>query len=121
MATPTTALLMRSDPAECRRTAKRLRRLGLAVESFGDESHLYARAITPTPRAASSVVILAEPTGPVVEDLEVLRSAHRATPMVIVGRGATPEVARRLRAACLPCEHPTVRELRDAIDAAVNA
>jgi hypothetical protein len=122
MATPTTALLMRSDAIACRVTAERLRRLGLVVTEFADEPHLYAHAISLVRgMERNPFVILAEPTGPMVRDLEVLRAGWRAMPMVLVGRGASPETARLLRAACVSRAQPTMKELRDAIDAAMVA
>jgi hypothetical protein len=120
MATPTTALLMRSDATACRVTAARLRGLGFAVREFDDDLHLYAHAISLGPNDAS-YVILAEPTNDMVRDLEVLRAGHRSTPMVLVGSTASPETARRLRAACVAREEPSTEELRAAIDIAVRA
>ena len=120
MATPTTALLLRSDAMACRVTAARLSRLGFAVKEFGDEAHLYAHAISLRP-GDPSYVILAEPTTDVVRDLEILRAVRRSTPMVLLGSAASPETARRLRAACVPREQPTSEELRAAIDVAVQA
>jgi hypothetical protein len=119
-AAPTTALLMRCDKAASRATAAALRRLGFAVAEFGDESHLYASAIrfAIAPEGDRRFVIIAEPTGDVVRDLEVLRSAHWPTPLVLVGPEASPAMARRLGAACLPCERPTPGALRRAIAAA---
>ena len=124
-AIPLTAFVMRSDATACRRTAIALRGLGFAVAEFGDGAHLYGHAI----RAASvsshrdrrSFVILAEPTDDVLQDLAVLRSGNWPTPLVLVGRDASPEVARALRAVCLSSETPTPRELQQAIDAALEA
>jgi hypothetical protein len=121
-ATPKTAFVMQSDPTACRRTGAALRDLGFAVTEFDDECHLYAQAIraAAAPRGdLGSLVILAEPTCAVLQDLEVLRSGHWPTPLVLIGGDVSPEVARRLRAACLPCERPTAQELRRAVDAAL--
>jgi hypothetical protein len=53
-----------------------------------------------------------------VRDLEMLRSGNWRTPLVLIGRKANPELARRLDAACLSSEQPTAEELRAAIAAA---
>jgi hypothetical protein len=124
MPTTPTAVLMRSDPSACRETAAMLRDLGFAVSACDDESHLYASAIRVAAAPEDelrSCVILAEATRDVLQDLEVLRSGNWHTPLVLVGRQASPEIARRLRAACLTREQPTPQELRRAIDAAVEA
>jgi hypothetical protein len=124
MAPVTTALVMRVDATRCRETASALRRLGLAVTEFGDGCRLYAHALalgTSRDHDRRSVVILAEPTLDVVRDLETLRSGSSPTPLVLVGDGATPEVARRLRAAYLACAQPTSQDLRKAIDLALQA
>lgn len=121
-ARPTTAFVMQSDGAACRRTAAALRDLGFAVAEFADEPHLYAetiRAAAEQHRDRRSFVILAEPTGEMLRDLEVLRSGRWPTPLVLVGAGASAEDARRLRAAWLPREHPTAEELRAAIETAL--
>jgi hypothetical protein len=95
---------------------------GLLRGRFGNEAHPYAHAlrVAAKPGDLRSFVILAEPTGEVLEDLAVLRSGHWPTPLVLLGRQASPDVARRLRAACLACDQPTAQELRRAIDAALE-
>jgi hypothetical protein len=122
-ATPMIAFVMQSNPTACRSTATALRDLGFAVAEFGDEAHLYAQALRVAARPPGDVrsfVILAEPTGGVLDDLAVLRSGHWPTPFVLVGGQACPDMARRLRAACLPCDQPTAQELQRAIDAALE-
>jgi hypothetical protein len=117
MKPPAVALLMQTDPAARHATGAALRDLGFAVAEFEDAAHLYAHTL----RAAAahgdvrSFVILAEPTPRMVEELELLRSGLWSTPLVLVGSQARPEVARRLRAAWLPCERPTRQGLRQAI------
>jgi hypothetical protein len=120
-AIPHVALLMQRAPAARKETAARLRDLGFAVSEFADEAHLYGRTILAAPDDHASFVILTEATEDVVHDLEVLRSGHWTTPLVLLGCTAEPALARRLCAACLPSERPTASELRRAIEVAVTA
>jgi hypothetical protein len=122
-ATPMIAFVMQSNRAACRNTATALRDLGFVVAEFGNEAHLYAQALSVAakpPGDLRSFVILAEPTAEVLQDLAVMRSGRWPTPLVLMGREASPDVAGRLRAACLACEQPTAQELRRAIDAALE-
>jgi hypothetical protein len=122
-AMPRTALVMQTDLDSCRGTAAALRALGFAVNEFTDEEHLYAQALrvaAAPPGDLRSFVIVTEPTGQVLRDMELLRSAHWPTPLVLVGSGASPEIAHGLRAARLSCKKPTADELRHAIDAALE-
>ena len=118
---PHAAFVMQSDPTVRRGTASALRALGFEVVEFQDECHLYAHTIRTgvTPSADRTFVIVAEPTRDLLADLEVLRSGHWPTALVLLGGDADPEIARRLGAACLPCERPTVGDLQRAIEAAV--
>jgi hypothetical protein len=120
-ATPNVALVMHRLPAARRDTAARLRELGLAVSEFADEAHLWGRTMLSAPGDHRSFVIVAEPTEEVVHDLEVLRSGQWRTPLVLLGAEANTSLAVRLRAACVPGQHPTATELCEAIERAVSA
>jgi hypothetical protein len=118
---PNVALVMHRLPDTRRDTAARLRDLGFAVSEFADEAHLWGRTIMSPPGEHRSFVIVVEPTDDVVHDLEVLRSGQWRTPLVLLGIDASTGLARRLRAACVPGDHPTTTELGEAIDRAVSA
>jgi hypothetical protein len=119
--TPSAALVMHRLPATRGNTAARLRELGLVVSEFADEAHLWGRTIMSTPGEHRSFVIVVEPTEDVVHDLEVLRSGRWETPLVLLGTDADAGLARRLRAACVPSDHPTAAQLCEAIEVAVSA
>ena len=120
VATPNVALVMHRLPAARRDTAARLRDLGFAVSEFADEAHLWGRTIMSGAGDHRSFVIVVEPTEDVVHDLEVLRSGQWKTPLVLLGTDVDAGLARRLRAACVPREHPTSAELQKAIELAVS-
>ena len=120
-ATPNVALVMHRLPAARRDTAARLRELGLAVSEFADEAHLWGHTMLSATGDHRSFVIVAEPTDDVVHDLEVLRSGQWRTPLVLLGAEANTSLALRLRAACVPAQHPTATELCEAIERAVSA
>jgi hypothetical protein len=122
-ATPARALVMQTDPCSRHATAAALRDLGFDPIVFDDPCHLYAymlRATAAPHGDAKSFIVLVEPTAETVAELEVLRSGHWPMPFVLVGRQASRELARRLRAAWLPCERPTRQGLRRAIATACN-
>ena len=118
---PHVALLMRRAVAAREETAARLRDVGFVVSEFADEAHLYGRTLLAAPDDRATFVIVTEPTEDAVHDLEVLRSGHWTTPLVLLGRAAEPALVRRLRAACVPSERPTASDLRRAIEVAVTA
>jgi hypothetical protein len=122
-ATPTKAFVMQTDATSRHATAAVLRDLGFDPIVFDDPSHLYAymlRSGAAPHGDATSFVVLSEPTAETVAEFEVLRSGHWPMPLVLVGRQASRELARRLRAAWLPCERPTRQGLRRAIATARN-
>jgi hypothetical protein len=119
--TPNVALVMHRLPAARRDAAARLRELGLAVSEFADEAHLWGRTMMSAPGQHRSLVIVVEPTEDVVQDLEVLRSGQWRTPLILLGTEADTSLACRLRAACVPGQHPTATELSEALQRAVSA